>query len=81
MAPSYKARQVGTKAFQTKSEANATPTVQQPCKPAAMRPRATADDFGSLEDDNDDTKPAPAVKVRAQQEAAMEPDEPWTGDS
>lgn len=76
MAPSYKPRQVDTKAIQTKSEAKATPTAQQPRKPAAKRPRATADDFGSLEDDDDDTKPAPAIKVRAQQEDAIEPNEP-----
>ena len=80
VAPSYKLRQVDTQAVQSKSGARATPTAQQPRKPAAKRPRATTDDFGSLEDDDvDDIKPAPAVKVRAQQEDAMEPHEPRTG--
>ena len=65
MAPSYKPRQIDTKAAQSKSESKATSTAQQPRKPAAKRPRASADDFVSLEDDDDDRKPAPALKVRA----------------
>ncbi|CAK0785697.1 hypothetical protein CVIRNUC_008908 [Coccomyxa viridis] len=63
VAPSYKIRQMNTKAAQSKSESKATSTAQQPRKPAAKRPRASADDFGSLEDDDDDEKPGPAVKV------------------
>ena len=65
LAPSHESRQVDSKASQTKSGAKPTPTARKPRKPAAKRPRATADDFGSLEDDDDDIMPAPAVKVRA----------------
>ena len=65
VAPRYKIRQMDTKAAQSKSESKATSTAQQPRKPAAKRPRASADDFGSLEDDDDDEKPGPAVKVQA----------------
>ena len=65
MVPSYRPRQIDTKAAQSKSESKATSTAQQPRKPAAKRPRGSADDFGSLEDDDDDKKPAPAVKVWA----------------
>ena len=75
VAPSYKIRQMNTKAAQSKSESKATSTAQQPRKPAAKRPRASADDFGSLEDDDDDEKARSCCQGTGQQDDAMEPHE------
>ena len=64
--PSYKIRQMDTKAAQSKSESKATVHSTAASQACCQAPSSQCrDDFGSLEDDDDDEKPGPAVKVQA----------------